>query len=121
MNTLKKFFKGFTYAFSGIKYFFLHERNGKVQLVIALLTIVAGFLLKLTSTEWIMALFCIALVLGLEMVNSALENLCNVVQEDFHLKIKIIKDIAAGAVLWASLISAIIGAIIFLPKILNLV
>ena len=52
------------------------------------------------------------------MINTAIENLCNVVQEEYHPIIKIVKDVAAAAVMWAAIISIIIGIIIFSPKIL---
>jgi diacylglycerol kinase len=63
---------------------------------------------------------CIASVLSFEMINSAIEKICNLVHPTYHPAIKTIKDMAAGAVLFVSVISSIIGAIIFLPKILQL-
>lgn len=62
-----------------------------------------------------MVLFCIALVTGLEMVNTALERVCAMLSTEYHPMIKIIKDVAAGAVWWASIFCIIIGVIIFLP------
>jgi len=111
------FLKACSHAFNGMKLFFLHERNGKIQLGIAIITLIAAGLLGISSAEWVAILFCIALVISLEMLNSALEKLCDVVQEEYHPVIKIIKDVAAAAVLWSSIASAIIGAIILLPKI----
>ena len=70
--------------------------------------------------EWLVVVLCITVVLTLEMINTAIEKLCDVVQPDYHPQIKIIKDIAAGAVLIAALGSIIIGAIIFVPKIIAL-
>lgn len=112
--------KTFAAAFSGIGYFFKTERNGKIQAAAALMAIVAAFWLHISAVEWILILFCIAAVITLEMVNTALEHLCNHVHEDYHPSIKIIKDVAAGAVLFASIISIITGLIIFVPKILPL-
>jgi diacylglycerol kinase len=109
--------KSFVNAASGIRHFFLHERNGKIQATVAVLTLIASFVLKTTNTECVMILFCIALVIGLEMINSALEKLCDMVQKEYHPTIKIVKDVAAGAVLFASVLSVITGCIIFLPKI----
>lgn len=119
-NRSSSFFKSLIYAFSGVKYFFLNERNGKIQLCLAVLTFLLGTGLGLTSAEWIAILICIASVISLEMLNTAIENLCDLVHEEFHPKIKIAKDVAAGAVLCASIISAIIGSIIFIPKIIML-
>lgn len=106
-------------ASKGVRYFFLHERNGKIQLVAAILTIVTAVGLGVNVTEWLVILICISLVIGAEMMNSALERLCDVVQEDYHPQIKIIKDVAAAAVLLFAMFSAAIGCFIFLRKILN--
>ena len=84
------------------------------------MVIVSGFALKVSVTEWMILLSCIGLVVSLEMVNSTIEKICDHVNPHIHPSIKIIKDIAAGAVLWSALISAIIGLIIFLPKIVSL-
>ncbi|MFL9481375.1 diacylglycerol kinase family protein [Chitinophagaceae bacterium LWZ2-11] len=111
------FLKAFANALNGMRYFFLHERNGKIQISIAIITVVAAIGFGVTVAEWSVILFCIAAVISLEMLNSALEKLCDLVQEEYHPVIKIVKDVAAGAVLWAAIISAVIGLIIFLPKI----
>src|SRR4051812_8908937 len=110
--------KTLTTAFNGLQYFFKTERNGKIQAGVALFTLLTAFYLRLSSTEWIFMLLCIGSVIGLEMLNSALEHLCNHVHKEYHPSIKIIKDVSAGAVLFASAISVIIGLIIFVPKIL---
>lgn len=115
-HTLINAFKN---AGNGLIHFFSRERNGRIQASIALITIATSTVLSLSPVEWILILFCIALVLGLEMMNSALEKLCDVVQPSYHPGIKIIKDGAAGAVLWAALLSALTGSIILLPKIFH--
>jgi diacylglycerol kinase len=112
-----RFLKSVIYAWQGIKYCFKSEKNFQIQSVVSLITLAAGFLFKINTSEWIAVLLCIALVQGLEMVNSAIEKLSNVVTESIHPIIKLVKDIAAGAVLFVSIISFIIGCIIFLPKI----
>jgi len=113
-------FNAFSNAFNGLWYFFLHERNGKVQCIAAVCAIGCGWLLAISAAQWTCILLCIGAVLSLEMMNSALEKLCDVVQEDYHPAIKIVKDVAAGAVLWASVVSIIISGFIFLPKIIVL-
>lgn len=118
---MKKFLKGFGYAFSGLLVFFKNETNGKVQLLAGCLAVLLGFFVKISSNEWIVIIGCIASVLSLEMVNSAIEKLCNHVEPNMHPAIKTIKDIAAGAVLWMAIASAIIGGIIFIPKIFLLI
>lgn len=117
---MHSFLKGFLYAFNGLTVFFANERNGRIQLLIAIVVVLLGLLLPVTTMEWIVLLTCIGFVLSLEMINSAIEKLCNLVHPEYNAAVKIIKDISAGAVLWVSAVSLIIGIIIFLPKILYL-
>ncbi|MDR0792267.1 MAG: diacylglycerol kinase family protein [Chitinophagaceae bacterium] len=112
--------KSFVNAASGLCHFFLHERNGKIQAAVAVLTLIASYVFKVTLNECAIILLCIALVIGLEMINTALEKFCDIVQKEYHPTIKIVKDVAAGAVLFASVLSVATGCIIFLPKILVL-
>lgn len=114
------FLKAFVYAFNGLVIFFRHERNGKIQSFVAAVILVVSWWLKVSSMELIIILACIAAVLSLEMLNSALEKLCNLVHPTYHPAIKTIKDMAAASVLWTSIFSTIIGVIIFLPKISSL-
>ncbi len=116
MKNSGNFFNAFVNAGKGMKHFFLLERNGKVQSVVGLVAIVASIVLHIAAMEWVAVLLCIGGVLSLEMLNSALEKLCDLVDEEYNPAIKIIKDVSAGAVLWASMISVVIGGIIFLPK-----
>lgn len=114
-----KLLKAFKYAFQGILTFSSTDNNGKIELCFAVIAIAAGFMLYISTFEWIAVVLCIALVLSLEMFNAAIEKLCDMVEPAFHPTIKIIKDIAAGAVLLSAVASLIIGLIIFLPKILS--
>lgn len=108
-----KFVKSFGYAFNGIWVSISEQRNLKVQAVIAVLTLAAGFYFDIAAVEWCVILLTIALVMGLEMVNSALENLVDLVTRDHHPLAGKAKDMAAGAVLFASVIATVVGAIIF--------
>ena len=114
------FLKGFVYAFNGLVVFFRHERNGRIQLVIACIALLLSWWLNISGAEWIVILACITTVLSFEMINSSIEKLCNLVHPTHHPAVKTIKDISAGAVLFASISSAIIGGIIFVPKLLPL-
>ncbi len=113
-------FSSFGNAFNGIFHFFGHERNGKIQLTVAVTAIGFALYYHVNAVEWAITLLCIGAVLCLEMVNSAVEKLCDLVQPTYHPIIKIVKDVAAGAVLFASIISVTIAAIIYLPKMLHL-
>jgi undecaprenol kinase len=110
----------FYHAFKGLQNFFLQERNGKIQLLVACTIVAAAFAFKISPIEWVIVLLCIGLVLALEMINSAIEKLCDLVHRDFHPVIKIVKDVSAAGVLWVSIVSTTIGCIIFIPKIIAL-
>ncbi|TVZ13998.1 diacylglycerol kinase family protein [Maribacter sp. MAR_2009_72] len=93
------------------------EASIKIQVVIAIVVTIAGFYFEISSTEWILQIFAIALVLGIEGLNTAVEKISDYVQPEFDVKIGFIKDISAGAVMLVSIASAIIGLIIYIPKI----
>lgn len=110
-------YTAFVHAWNGLKLFFRNDRNGKIHLLAAVATVIAGMVLGLSATEWCIVLLCNAIVISFEMINHALEHLCNTVHADLHPLIKTTKDVAAAAVLCSAIISAVIGLVIFLPKI----
>lgn len=112
--------KSFGWALNGLKDCILHEKNFRIQYSIALLMVIAGIFFSISATEWVIILLCFAVVLGFEIINSAIEKLCDLVQPDFNLVIKKVKDMSASAVLLSAIISFIIGCIIFLPKVVAL-
>jgi diacylglycerol kinase len=109
----------FKNAFNGMAAFFLNDRNGKIHLAFIAALIVCGFVFGISKQEWISILTCIAIVMALEMANASIEKLCDTVHPSIHPNIKWIKDVAAAAVLWAAIFSAIIGLIVFVPKLLE--
>lgn len=110
---MTRFFRSFIYAIRGIFISFHGQRNLKVQLGVAVLTAGAGFYCGITSVEWCMVCLAIGLVLGLELLNTAIEELVNLVMPDIHPQAGKVKDIAAGAVLTASVMAVLVGIIIF--------
>lgn len=114
---MKAFFQRVKFALAGWLFFFINERNGQIQAVVATGVVAAGFGFGISEAEWLWIILCIGLVIGLEMVNTAIETLANRLHPDLHPSIKIVKDVAAGAVLWASVLSVVIGAVIFWPKV----
>jgi len=116
---MKKFFKSILFALQGIKHFFSRDRNAKIQIVMGLTAIAVGCTVSLSSFQWLLVLLCIGFVISLEMINSAIERYCDLVTTDFHPGIKIIKDVASGAVLVASIMSLVIGLIIFIPSLVK--
>ncbi|MDR3651858.1 MAG: diacylglycerol kinase family protein [Paludibacter sp.] len=114
---MKKRIQSFIYAGRGIKTVFGSETNMKIHLVVVFLVVVAGFVLRINVPEWIMCLLCIGLVIGAEMINTAIENVVDLASPEQHPLAGKAKDIAAGAVLICAIISVIIGLLIFLPKV----
>ncbi len=108
--------KSLGFALSGIWAFFSTEQNGRIQLIAAFVITAAGFYFKISLLEWCIQSLCIAMVITLEMINSAIEKSIDLYIKDFHPKVKYIKDVAAAAVLVASVIALIVAAIIYLPK-----
>jgi diacylglycerol kinase len=117
--SLKKRFMSFKYAFNGLKILIREEHNSWIHLFITVCVLTAGFVFKISTVEWIIVVFCIGLVIALELINSAIENIADFVSPEKHETIKKIKDLAAGAVLVSAIASAIIGLILFLPKIIG--
>jgi diacylglycerol kinase (ATP) len=118
--SIKKRMQSFKYAFNGLRILLCEESNAWIHFCIAICVIAAGFVFKISTTEWIIVVFCIGFVFALELLNSAIENMADFVSKEYHDLIKKTKDLAAGAVLVGAIASAIIGLIIFTPKIIGL-
>ncbi len=110
---MKKFIRSFGFAFSGIFQLLRTERNFAIQFSAMILVVLAGFYFSITISEWLIILSISALVLSLEALNSALEKVCDLYSTENDSRIKLIKDIAAGAVLISAIFAAIIGIIVF--------
>lgn len=116
-NFIKGRLKGCVYAFKGGILLLKTEASIQVQFVIAILITIAGFYFKISPTEWMIQTLCIGMVMSIEGLNTAIEEIADFVHPDFHNKIGKIKDIAAGAVGIAALIAVIVAGIIYVPKI----
>jgi diacylglycerol kinase len=114
---MKSRIDSFRNAIRGIRMVFKSERNMQIHLIVAFLVVIAGSFFKINLTEWCLCLLCFGLVMGAEMVNTALENIVDLVSPQKHKLAGKAKDIAAGAVLITAIVSAIVGLIIFIPKI----
>ncbi|RBQ02406.1 diacylglycerol kinase family protein [Pedobacter miscanthi] len=108
--------RSFKYAFNGLKLFFISDHNGRVHLVAAIIAIGLSFYLNISDYEWIAILSVISAVFVAEILNSAIEKLADVVSPEYHPKIKVVKDLAAAAVLVAAFLAVAVGAIVFIPK-----
>lgn len=113
---MKKFFKGFVYSFKGLSYAFRTQLNFRVHCVATVLVVLLGLYFKLDSYEWLWITTAIAIVVILELVNTAIEVLVDLVSPEQNTKAGAIKDIASAAVLIGGLMALIIGVIIFVPK-----
>ncbi len=118
--SLKKRVKGFGYAFRGVYFLAKSQHNAWIHLIIAFLVIFVGVFLEVSITEWCFLIFAIGFVISAEAFNTAIEELTNLVSPEHNKKAGIVKDVAAGAVLITAIIAALIGIIIFLPKIIIL-
>lgn len=114
----KNVISSFKYAFQGVFSAIKTERNLKIHISIMILVIVAGIFLKISKMEWIICIILFGLVIGGEMLNSAIETVVDIAMPDINPKAKFAKDVAAGAVLIFAISSTIIGLIIFIPKII---
>lgn len=113
-------YKSFSYAFAGIFHTIAAERNMKIHCFAACMVVLFGIFLHLSREEWFTCLILFALVMGLELVNTAVEATVDLATKEVDPLAKKAKDAAAGAVLVAAIFAAIIGLWIFVPKLLSL-
>ena len=112
-------YKSFGYAFEGIFAGIRGERNMKIHCFAAVCVVVAGVLFHISVTEWCICLVLFGLILSLELVNTAIEAVVDLVTEDKKPLAKLAKDTAAGAVLIAAVMAAMAGLLIFVPKLIS--
>lgn len=114
---IKSRISGLKYASRGAWLLVKREQSIQVQLFVSVVVFGAGLYFEITTTEWMFQLLAIGLVLSIEGLNTAIEEISNFVHPDFHNRIGLIKDISAGAVFFAAIIAVIIAAIIYTPYI----
>ena len=117
----KKLINSFKYAGEGIVSSFKSERNMKIHIFIMIIVILAGILLELSKLEWIICVILFSVVICGELFNTAIETIVDMVSPEKNEKAKLAKDISAGAVLVLAIGAVIVGAVIFLPKVVELV
>lgn len=118
---MKKTKNAFLFAIQGLQYAFVHERNFKIEIVLAIAACIAGYALHISNLEWLIVIMNIGFVLSAELVNTAIEKLCDVTTNEINPLIKIIKDVAAAAVLLAAVIALVCASIIFIPAFLKII
>jgi diacylglycerol kinase len=116
--SLRSLVNSFRYAMNGIKEASRIERNVQIHVFIAIVVIALGCIVNLETWEWVSIILCVALVIAMELINSSIEKLVDILIPEYNVKAGLVKDIAAGAVLVCSIAAAIVGCIIFIPKFL---
>ena len=120
-NYIKRTIKSISWALSGISYAFRTQFNFRFHVISAAVVLILSVALKLSALEWCIVLFCIASVITAELLNTAHEVNTDLLSPGISETAKHVKDLAAAAVLVTAIVSAIIGCIIFLPKIYALI
>ena len=116
--SIKERLRSFTFAFAGLKALLLEEHNAYLHVAATFLVVSLGFYFRLAPIEWVAITICIGMVFALELVNTSIEALADHITPEKHDNIKKVKDLAAGAVLVAAIMSVGVALLIFIPKIL---
>ena len=117
---IKKFINSFSYPIKGLRYAYKNEQNLAVDVGIALIVAIFGFIFRINKYEWAILVLTIGLVISCELINTAIEAVVDLVTEEYHPLAKVAKDTSAAAVLVFAMVAVIVGLIIFVPKIIGL-
>lgn len=120
MKDKKKRQIGFQYAFNGIWHVVKTEKNFRIHLFIFILVVIFGFGLRISAMQWCLVLGVSGMVLAAEMINTTIERLVDYLKPEITPQAKVIKDVAAGAVLMTAVTAVTIGMVIFFPKLIHL-
>ncbi|UTR14379.1 diacylglycerol kinase family protein [Salipaludibacillus sp. LMS25] len=112
--------KSFYYAAKGIEHTWKHEQNFRIHVLTAIGVFMLAQLLNVTLSEQVVLAIVIGAVIGMELINTAIEHVVDLVVQRYDERAKVIKDAAAGAVFVFALTAVIVGAMIFIPHILQL-
>ena len=115
----RKFLRSASFALSGLRHLFTTQRNARIQLGAACIAVAVAAWLRISRMEWAVLVLSIAAVLILEGLNTAIEAVVDIASPEEHRLAKIAKDVSAGTVLIAAIASIVIGAIIFLPRLIE--
>jgi diacylglycerol kinase (ATP) len=110
--------KSVGFALKGAYKLITTEHSVMVQFSLAILLVIAGFYFQISREEWMMQTLAFGLVLGIESLNTAVEKIADFIHPEFHNRIGFIKDIAAGAVMFAATAAIVVGLLIYVPKFL---
>lgn len=121
MNRLEQFRKSLSYAWRGLKYVIRNEKNFQNQLIAGTLVVIAMIYFSVTRAEMVILIIMIMLVLVMELLNTIMERVVDILKPRIHPYARLIKDMMAASVLLVSILTIVIGAIIFIPYILKIV
>ncbi len=111
----------FRHAIHGLRYVYMHERSFRIQCRVAVIVLMFGLLVDFDVWEYILLLLLCASVLTLEVFNSAVELVLDVLKPRFSAQVGVVKDMMAGAVFLASICSAVVGCLLFVPHVLEMI
>ncbi|WP_053972003.1 diacylglycerol kinase [Mangrovimonas sp. ST2L15] len=109
--------KSIKYAFKGAWILVTTESSIQIQVFIGIIMTILGFVFDLSATEWMIQTLTIGIIISIEGINTAIEEIANFVHPQIHHKIGLIKDLAAGAVFIFAITAIIVGCFIYFPKI----
>lgn len=118
-NGWSRLINSFSYALQGLREAFFSERNLQIHFFFSVIVIFCGFLFHITKVEWLIVLLLFGGMFSIEMLNTSIEKVVDLITDEYHPLAKKAKDIAAGAVLIYAIIAIIVGLIIFLPYLYN--
>lgn len=121
LRGIKRLKSSLKFAFDGLKYAYKNEQSMTVHIIITILVIMLGVIFKINSLEWIAVVFCIGIMMCLELVNTSIEAVVDLVTEKYNEKAKVAKDVAAAVSVMFSFTSIIIGLIVFIPKVIEFI
>ena len=119
--SLKKRIESFKYAFAGLRRLFEKEHNAWIHAIAAVLAIALSYILHISAGEWIAVVIVIGMVFSAEIINSSIEGIADFISPQKDIRIRNIKDLGAAAVLVNAISAAVVGCIIFIPKLLELI
>lgn len=116
----KRFLKSFKYSMQGLKYAYTNEQSMFIHSIVTILAVIMGFVFKISNLEWIITIFLLSTTASLELLNTAIEAVCDTVTTEYNPLVKIAKDTGSAAVFLTSMVGLIASLIIYIPKIMEL-
>lgn len=115
MFSLKRIFSSFKTAFEGLVFVFRNEPNFRLQILFGIFALFLAYIFKIRTSEWVVVILLIIMVLVMEILNTALEQFTDLLKPRLHHYVKAIKDVMAAAVLTMAFGALLVGIIIFWP------